>query len=52
MVGDSNPGVRSNAAADPAVHQQVIEVQHLIRPRSVLRDPNLVQRVQMVMAET
>ena len=40
------------AAADPAVHQQVIEVQHLIRPRSVLRDPNLVQRVQMVMAET
>jgi 2-polyprenyl-6-methoxyphenol hydroxylase-like FAD-dependent oxidoreductase len=40
------------AAADPAVHQQMIEVQHLIRPRSVLRDPNLVQRVQMVMAET
>jgi hypothetical protein len=40
------------AAADPAVHQQMIEVQHLIRPRSVLRDPNLVRRVQMVMAET
>ena len=40
------------AAADPAVHQQMIEVRHLIRPHSVLRDPNLVQRVRMVMAET
>jgi hypothetical protein len=30
----------------------MIEVGHLIRPRSVLRDPNLVQRVQMVVAET
>ena len=40
------------AAVDPAVHQQMIEVQHLIRPRNVLRDPNFVQRVQMVMAET
>jgi hypothetical protein len=37
---------------DPAVHQLMIEVQHLIRPRNVLRDPNFVQRVQMVMAET
>jgi len=27
------------AAADPAVHQQMIEVQHLIKPRIVLRDP-------------
>jgi 2-polyprenyl-6-methoxyphenol hydroxylase-like FAD-dependent oxidoreductase len=40
------------AAADSAVHQQMIEVQHLIRPRSALRDPNLVQRVRMVMAES
>lgn len=40
------------AAADPAVHQQILEVQHLIKPRSVLRDPALVERVQAMMAES
>ena len=39
------------AASDPAVHKKVLEVQHLLKPRSVLRDPDLVQRVQAVMAE-
>lgn len=39
------------AAADPAVHQQMLEVQHLIKPRSILRDPALVERVQAMMAE-
>ena len=38
-------------AADPAVHQQILEVRHLIKPRSVLRDPVLVERVQAMMAE-
>jgi hypothetical protein len=40
------------AVADPAVHQQILEVQHLIKPRSVLRDPALVERVQAMMAES
>ena len=39
------------AAADPAVHRQILEVQHLIKPRSVLRDPALVEGVQAVMTE-
>ena len=39
------------AAADPAVHQKVIEVQHLMKPRSVLLDPELVDRVQAMMGE-
>jgi hypothetical protein len=39
------------AAADPAVHKQMLEVQHLISPPSVLREPTLVERVQAVMAE-
>jgi len=38
-------------AADPAVHQKVLEVQHLMKPRSVLLDPALVQRVQAMMGE-
>ena len=34
------------AAADPAVHKLTTEVGHLLKPRSVLRDPGLVERVQ------
>ena len=33
------------AAEDPAVHKLTLEVQHLLKPRSVYRDPTLVQRV-------
>lgn len=33
------------AAEDPAVHKLAAEVQNLVRPRSVYRDPALVQRV-------
>src|SRR4029078_8191214 len=33
------------AAEDPAVHRLTMEVQHLLKPRSVYRDPTLVQRV-------
>jgi 2-polyprenyl-6-methoxyphenol hydroxylase-like FAD-dependent oxidoreductase len=36
------------AARDPDVHKLMAEVQALVRPRSVLRDPNLVARVRAV----
>jgi 2-polyprenyl-6-methoxyphenol hydroxylase-like FAD-dependent oxidoreductase len=39
------------AAEDPAVHKLTVEVQHLLRPRSVYRDPALVQRVLAKKAE-
>jgi len=38
------------AAEDPAVHKLTLEVQHLLKPRSVYRDPALVQRVFEKMA--
>jgi hypothetical protein len=40
-----NTGLLRLAADDPAVHKLVMEVQHLLRPRSVLQDPDLVERV-------
>jgi 2-polyprenyl-6-methoxyphenol hydroxylase-like FAD-dependent oxidoreductase len=40
------------AAEDPAVHKLTAEVQNLLRPRSAYRDPDLMQRVIAVMAET
>jgi 2-polyprenyl-6-methoxyphenol hydroxylase-like FAD-dependent oxidoreductase len=39
------------AAEDAAVHKLTAEVQHLLKPRSVYRDPALVQRVLAVMAK-
>jgi 2-polyprenyl-6-methoxyphenol hydroxylase-like FAD-dependent oxidoreductase len=39
------------AAEDPAVHRLTLEVQHLLKPRSVYRDPTLMQRVLAKMAE-
>ena len=39
------------AAEDPEVHRLTAEVQNLLKPRSVYRDPNLVQRVLAKMAE-
>jgi len=38
------------AARDPAVHKLTVEVQHLLKPRSILRTPELVERVQAEMA--
>ena len=38
------------AARDPAVHRLTSEVQHLLKPRSVYQDPDLMQRVLAVMA--
>jgi len=39
------------AAEDPVVHKLTAEVGHLLKPRSVLRDPALVERVQAIMTE-
>ena len=39
------------AAEDPAVHRLTIEVQHLLKSRSVYRDPDLMQLVFAKMAE-
>jgi hypothetical protein len=39
------------AAEDPDVHKLTVEVQHLLRTRSVYRDPALVQRLLAKMAE-
>ena len=39
------------AAEDPPVHKLTTEVGHLLKPRSVLRDPGLVERVQAMMTE-
>ena len=39
------------AAEDPEVHKLTAEVQNLLKPRSVYRDPNLMQRVFAKMAE-
>ena len=39
------------AAQDAAVHKLFIEVQNLLKPRSVYRDPELVRRIKAVMAE-
>jgi hypothetical protein len=39
------------AAEDPAFHRQMLEVQHLLKPPSILRDPDLLGRVQTMMAE-
>ena len=39
------------AAEDPTVHKLTVEVQHLLKPRSVYRDPMLVERVLANMTE-
>jgi 2-polyprenyl-6-methoxyphenol hydroxylase-like FAD-dependent oxidoreductase len=39
------------AAEDPAVHRLTMEVQHLLKPRSVYRDPKLIERVLTKMAD-
>ena len=38
------------AAEDVAIHKLTAEVQHLLKPRSAYGDPDLVKRVQTVMA--
>ncbi len=38
------------AAEDPAVHKLLVEVLHLLKPRSALGDPDLVERVKALAA--
>ncbi len=38
------------AAEDPETHRTIMEVRHLIRPQSALREPELVKRVATLMA--
>ena len=40
------------AAGDPAVHKLMFEVHHLLKPRSVYRDPILMERVTAEMVES
>jgi hypothetical protein len=42
--------VNKLAARDPAVHKLLAEVQHLLKPRSVLQTPELEQRLRTVLA--
>jgi 2-polyprenyl-6-methoxyphenol hydroxylase-like FAD-dependent oxidoreductase len=44
-------GVFTLAARDPQVHKLFSEVQQLLKPNSVYRDPAFVERVQAIMAE-
>lgn len=39
------------AAEDPAVHKLLFEVLHLLKPRSALGDPDLVERVKALAAQ-
>ncbi|HKQ64863.1 MAG TPA: FAD-dependent monooxygenase [Methylomirabilota bacterium] len=41
-------GLGKLAASDPAIHRLTSEVQHLLKPRSVFQDPELVQRVMAI----
>jgi 2-polyprenyl-6-methoxyphenol hydroxylase-like FAD-dependent oxidoreductase len=40
------------AAEDPSVHKLLYEVLHLLKPQSVFRDPELVERVRALAART
>jgi hypothetical protein len=40
------------AAEDPAFHKLTLEVQHLLKPRSVYRNPDVMRRVFAKMIET
>lgn len=42
--------IRRLAASDPEVHRLMMEVQHLMKPRSALTDPFLAVRVRAMMA--
>lgn len=44
--------LRRLAFRDAEIHKLMMEVQHLLKPRSVLREPEIVERVKAVMAES
>jgi hypothetical protein len=37
--------------ADPVVHRAVIEVGHLLKPQNLLREPDIMRRIEAVSAE-
>jgi len=39
------------AFEDPAIHKLMYEVRHLLKPRSVFREPEIAERVKAVMSE-
>jgi hypothetical protein len=43
-------GLLRLASRDAAVHKLFVEVLHLLKPQSVLRDPDLVERVKALAA--
>jgi hypothetical protein len=43
--------VSTPVARDPAVHKLFSEVQQLLKPNGVYREPDFVERVQAIMAE-
>ena len=43
--------VAALAAEDATVHKLLFEVRHLLKPRSALRDPDLVERVKALEAQ-
>ena len=43
--------LRKLAFRDAEIHKLMMEVLHLLKPRSVLREPEIVERVKAVMAE-
>ena len=40
------------AYKDPAMHKLMVEVQYLLKPRSVLREPEVFERIKAKMAQT
>jgi hypothetical protein len=45
-------GLLRLASQDAAVHKLFVEVLHLLKPQSVLQDPDLVERVKALAAGT
>jgi 2-polyprenyl-6-methoxyphenol hydroxylase-like FAD-dependent oxidoreductase len=43
--------LRKLAYRDAEIHKLMLEVQHMLKPRSVLREPEIAERVKAVMAE-
>jgi hypothetical protein len=41
-------GLNRLAAEDADIHKSFLEVLHLLKPQSVLRDPELVERVKAI----
>jgi hypothetical protein len=39
------------AVRDPAVHKLMVEVQHLLKPRSAYHDPEMMRRITAEMAK-